>query len=245
MREKYSPFHSLSDPPKREDLDRTQNRIQEMLDRLYKADPSLDCLYLEDVALVTGANQIEHKLGRTMRGWQVVRDDARPVFVRAYHNAVGGAQTLVAATVTKVKLDVKVADWGNDFDVSNYIFTTPHAGIYYVDGSVTLGTVADTVQMVSWLGINPGGERNLGGHKQGGASLATQATGVVWFVAKAVQMSLWTYVSSGTPSVYTGEDETRMVVRSDESLTEAPSTDASKYLNLYSARSRTVTLKVW
>lgn len=46
------------------------------------------------------------------------------------------AQSIAAATFTKISLQTKTSDAGNEFDAALYRFTAKQAGIYHVDGSV-------------------------------------------------------------------------------------------------------------
>lgn len=53
-------------------INMVQNRWKSILDVLL-GNPSLDCSILSDISLVPGANVINHKLGRKLQGWRIVR----------------------------------------------------------------------------------------------------------------------------------------------------------------------------
>lgn len=55
------------------------NKVQEYVGlalRPLLANPLLDGLLLEDVELANGVTEVPHKLGRELRGWLIVRQDA-------------------------------------------------------------------------------------------------------------------------------------------------------------------------
>lgn len=53
-------------------MDQMQTRWASLLNPLL-ANPTLDSSLLQNISLVTGANVINHKLGRNLQGWQTVR----------------------------------------------------------------------------------------------------------------------------------------------------------------------------
>ena len=60
---------------KPEDFERFQDRLEEMLNPLLN-NPGNDSARLEDVEIAMTMTSIPHKLGRTPRGWRIVRINA-------------------------------------------------------------------------------------------------------------------------------------------------------------------------
>jgi hypothetical protein len=58
-----------------EDLNKVQQNVTNALEPLINS-PLNNCVILENVAVGTSATEIMHKLGRTLRGWTVIRQRA-------------------------------------------------------------------------------------------------------------------------------------------------------------------------
>lgn len=54
------------------ELSMLQTRWKSTIDPILDSAPN-NCLVLKSVALVTGANVVNHKLGRNLQGWKLVR----------------------------------------------------------------------------------------------------------------------------------------------------------------------------
>jgi hypothetical protein len=65
--------------PQKLNLDMMQTSWAQQLNPII-ADPYLHAIILKSVSLVTGTNVINHKLGRNMQGWQIVRQRSSATF---------------------------------------------------------------------------------------------------------------------------------------------------------------------
>lgn len=190
-----------------------------------------------DVALVTGSNTVAHGLGRTPVGWAVVADDALPVYVSAYANAVQN----VTGTAT-IQLNAELADWRGNFNTSTYTFTAPHAGLYLADAALNFDSVAADVYVYGALVCSALGTRSFG-ETSGRGDAIRFASCMILLLAKDETVYMQGMVESGTEGTGKDSDDVRLVIRSDESLTIGAA-DATN-LTVYSARSRTASFWVW
>jgi len=111
------------------DLVAAQQRAREQIDLAVKACPLLDGRLIEDVDLSPLTdNVINHKLGRDLRGWLVVKDQSVPCAFAAYRAA---AKNATENTYTSLSCDTERYDWGGN--VSSGIFTAPVDGLYRFD----------------------------------------------------------------------------------------------------------------
>lgn len=189
--------------------------------------------------LSVGSNSIAHGLGSTPSYVLPIKDEAPPVFVEAYHNAVGGTQTCAGSTI--IEVDTETTDWGGDFNTGTYTFAAPHAGIYTCEAAVTLTAVADAAQVATYLSCSVLGTRWFGSHAQGASSNVAQGSALLLNLSSAETVQLGCY-STSSNTVRTGLDETRMLVSSDDAWSEG--VHDSTNLTIWSKRARTITFWV-
>jgi hypothetical protein len=226
--------------------------LRARLQQIERDNPRLLGRVIEDVPLVVGANEIEHDLKvkgvrASLRGWEVVSDDARPVFVQAYRNA---AWTLnpgaTANTYTQLIPDVVVTDFGGDYDAATGTVQLPHIGLYTCNalGWYSGGAAGDLTAIATRFAGTSYRESSY--INAGTTSSGVETSGI--FSAQMWAVTFWMYMSTAAARAgQTGQRRTSISVRSDETLTgdQANSSDPTRYLRLYSARTRTVTLRVW
>lgn len=198
---------------------------------------------LWEATLVVGLNTIAHGLGRTPKVWAVA-DVAPQVYVEAYHDAVGGAQTVATGTDTTVKLDSETVDWGGNFNAATYTFTAPHAGLYFCSGVVTIKALDDGARLNSWLQFSTLGTRFAAVAASGAAvNMRHPVQDIVNLAASETCVMRVNHNASGGLNIREGVDDTRLVIRSDQSLDQG--THDSTNIYIYSARTRTVQLWLW
>jgi len=140
----------------------------------------------------------------TTAGNILVASTAAPAF-SAYSNS---AQTISAATLTKIQFNTEVFDTNSNYDTSTYRFTPTVAGYYQVNTSVNFGT-ARTLYIVS---IYKNGGRGLGGENIFTGSLSANSSlncqNVVQMNGTTDYLEVFAYSDSGTNAITTGQNNT-------------------------------------
>jgi hypothetical protein len=72
------------------------------------ANPSNNSLILKDISLVTGSNTINHKLGRKLQGWKIVRQRAAASLYDTQDSNQLADRTLVLVSSANVVVDLEV-----------------------------------------------------------------------------------------------------------------------------------------
>lgn len=72
------------------------------------ANPSLQSIILKNVLLVTGNNVVNHKLGRTLQGWRIVRQRAAANIHDNQDNNQSPQLTLFLVSSANVSIDLEV-----------------------------------------------------------------------------------------------------------------------------------------
>jgi hypothetical protein len=86
-------------------ISRFQDSVEEVLKDISKA-PFLDGVLIPDIALVTGVNVIQHKLGRKLRGWYITRQRASATIWDGQDTNLLPDRTLVLETSADVTVDI-------------------------------------------------------------------------------------------------------------------------------------------
>jgi len=89
------------------DLSRVQDNISRALEPLYNT-PTLGGNLLQQVSLLTGINTINHKLGRNLVGWQIVRQRAAASIYDDQDNNLTPNLTLSLISSAPVVCDIYV-----------------------------------------------------------------------------------------------------------------------------------------
>lgn len=71
------------------------------------ANPALKSIILKNVLLVTGSNTINHKLGRKLQGWKIVRQRAAASLYDDQDANQQPALTLILVANTPVSVDIE------------------------------------------------------------------------------------------------------------------------------------------
>jgi hypothetical protein len=123
----------------------------------------------------------------------------------AYSNS---AQTISAATLTKIQFNTELFDTNSNYDTSTYRFTPTVAGYYQVNTSVNFGT-SRTIYIVS---IYKNGSRGLGGENVFSGTLSAttslNAQNVVQMNGTTDYLEVFAYSDSGTNAITTGINST-------------------------------------
>jgi hypothetical protein len=123
----------------------------------------------------------------------------------AYSNS---AQTISAATLTKIQFNTELFDTNSNYDTSTYRFTPTVAGYYQVNTSVNFGT-ARTLYIVS---IYKNGSRGVGGENIFTGSLSASSSlncqNILYMNGTTDYLEIFAYVDSGTNAINTGQNNT-------------------------------------
>lgn len=93
--------------PQRLNLPMMQTEWAQQLDPII-ANPTVDNLILKNVSLVTGTNVINHKLGRTLQGWNPVRVRANATIYDQQDTNQTPQLTLILVASAPVVVDLVV-----------------------------------------------------------------------------------------------------------------------------------------
>lgn len=93
--------------PKKLEWSLAQDRWASQLNPLL-TNPSLDSTVIKNVSLAVGNNVINHKLGRKLQGWRLVRQRAQANIWDAQDNNQMPELTLVLASDAIVSIDIEV-----------------------------------------------------------------------------------------------------------------------------------------
>jgi len=82
-------------------LQRLQDAIAASFQQFEKL-PQLDSVIIKDITLASGIdNQVEHKLGRSIQGWQIIRKDANAnVWESATANTTPSSTIILRSSAT-------------------------------------------------------------------------------------------------------------------------------------------------
>ena len=123
----------------------------------------------------------------------------------AYSNS---AQTVSAATLTKIQFNTETFDTANCYDTTNYRFTPNVTGYYQVNTSISFGT-ARTFYIVS---IYKTGGRGLGGESLFTGALSANSSvncqNIVYMNGSTDYLEIYVYCDSGTNAITTGINNT-------------------------------------
>lgn len=89
------------------DLSMMQQKWKSILDELL-GNPSLDSSILKGVSLSSGANVINHKLGRKLQGWKVVRQRASATLYDTQDSNPNPQLTLFLTASGAVVVDLEI-----------------------------------------------------------------------------------------------------------------------------------------
>ena len=230
------------------DLIRAQGQVSDFRRSLYELCPLLDGRLIEDQALSAHtANDIQHKLGRKLKGYQIVKDDAPPSSFRAYPS---GTVNLANATDVQIQLNTVAYDVNGDFDTAAYDFTAPRDGLYQFSAVVGVVSLAVSDYYYPRLTVN-------GTPVDSGGTVATGATDnqVAPLASAAVRLSKDDAVTlearllgAGTPATIAGNVFGYFVGRLIREFSDGQSeaaVDDTEALRLYSTCARTVSLWVF
>ena len=206
---------------------------------------NLDGRLIEDQDLnAHTANDIQHGLGRKLRGYIKVLDNTEPAYTRAYRNA---ALSIDDNTNTSMALDAESYDVGSNF--GSNVFTAPVDGLYDVTAQVTYTGLGDGEPARIYL------QKNGAGTETKGARIATGAASEVTLLLQdRIQLSAsdtirpitWYDGAAATEALNVASDSNYMTVRLVTELYSRQSEiDATKFLRLYSTCARTVSLWVF
>ena len=143
--------------------------------------------------------------GLTMNSGNIVlASSAAPAF-SAYSNS---AQTISAATLTKIQFNTELFDTNSNYDTSTYRFTPTVAGYYQVNTSVNFGT-ARSLYIVS---IYKNGSRGTGGETVFAGSLSASTSlncqNIVSMNGSTDYLEIYAYTDSGNNAINTGTNNT-------------------------------------
>lgn len=89
------------------DLSQTQTKWKSIIDPIL-ANPSNSSLILKNIALSIGDNTINHKLGRKLIGWKIIRQRAAAVIYDKQDDNQMPNLTLILNTDADVVVDIEV-----------------------------------------------------------------------------------------------------------------------------------------
>lgn len=69
---------------------------------------SLKSIILPNVVLVTGSNMVNHRLGRKLQGWRIIRQRSAASFYDTQDSNQSPQLTLVLVSSTSVSIDLEV-----------------------------------------------------------------------------------------------------------------------------------------
>lgn len=226
--------------------------VQDSTERIFDeitVKPHMDSFLLENVALVQGYNEIPHKLDRVLRGWYLTRQQGEPIRLSCSLNS-----NFDAGADVKVELDRIAGTGTNHFDsTTNYQFTAPHKGYYRIDSRIDFAETlnsGDSAQLQ--VKRNSSGTAGiLGPWMVAGTNgdLALSASRCALEMAKGDTLQLWVQHDHGANRLLSGgsKGETALEIESDETLLDDQdnSSDKKRFLRLWSARNRNVSLVVF
>ena len=223
--------------------------VDQWRDEMVRRVPFLDGRFIEDVELSAhSANDVEHKLGRKLRGWRLVRS---PFVGESFHVTLNSTDTggAVASTPSTVAYDTEEHDTHGV--IAAGIFTAPRDGLYSFVASVEVSSLADgDDQRVELVKNNTTAIASGEDYPGASASHATQV------VANAIRLSKddtvrvkVTQSNASNQNIAGDPKETYFMGRAIDELGDAQSelsvADQAKYLRLYSSCKRTVSLWVF
>lgn len=226
----------------RGDFEGLQDNIEEFTDKLVDQ-PHLDGLLIEDIAITTGQNDITHKLGRTMRGWWIARDEVPMADASAY---LASDQTGLSST-DLIELDTETYDYGSNFDTSTSLFTAPVTGLYSIHWQARFQSLGDGEIVLAYLVKNGSTTLTLGSTFASGAASVEN-------ISHGSQVALLTAADTiGMHSAFTvaanvidgGAEDTFMTISLLTGLTEAVSANEATTLTLDSQCGRTASVVVF
>ncbi len=97
----------MANLPKQQTLDQLQAKWPAILDPIVK-NPSNNASILKNISLASGTNTINHLLGRTLQGWQIVRQRASATIYDLQDANQTPQLTLVLVASAPVVVDVQV-----------------------------------------------------------------------------------------------------------------------------------------
>lgn len=227
------------------DFSKTQDNVEEFVEDVYNKGPILDGRLIEDVSLnAYVANDIEHKLGRALKGWFLVKQKASLCDVHAY---IDSAQSIPTGANTDVEYDTETYDLGSCFDTATGYVTTPHKGYYDVSAAVSLLALGDGKESLIFL-YDGTTELARGERVQAGAAgshTRTLSARVRIDANKAVRVRC--YHNSGVNEDTRTGTWNYFIVRAVNELhdDQTNSPDEAKFLRLYSSRDMTASLWVF
>ena len=90
-----------------EDTSKLQERLQEFFSAIQNCD-LIDGVLLPNISLVSGSNTVSHKLGRTLRGWIIVRNRADSRLWDTQDDNANKARTLLLSSSAATEVDLWV-----------------------------------------------------------------------------------------------------------------------------------------
>jgi hypothetical protein len=119
------------------------------------------------------------------------------------------AQTISAATFTKIQFNTELFDTNSNYDPStNYRFTPTVAGYYQINTSVNFGSTR-TLVIVS---IYKNGGRGAGGENANGGTVTANSSmncqNIVYMNGSTDYLEVYVYSDSGTNPINTGTNNT-------------------------------------
>mgnify|MGYP001560506606 CR=1 FL=1 len=235
-----------SEQPWTRDVAGAQGAVSSLLGELYRAAPWINGHLVEDVALGVGVLDVPHGLGRKLRGWMVVRDDSKQLRLAAEKSGDFALSNFNAWN--------DITGWSAtsadaSFNTTTGVWTCPHTGLYRLDLHCIVSSVADGTYAGARI-LEVAG--NVSAHHVvlvRGPSVARLPLSWPVLVTAGQTFKPQAYRNVGSLSVLASNDtaKTRFMVQSDDTITEdrAGNPDETKYLRLYSARERTVSLVVF
>lgn len=229
-----------------QDLVLAQQQEEDAWEELYRQNPWMDAVLLEDVELSAFvANDIPHKLGRKLRGYELVR---RPALQAACWAELSANQSGVSSGPTLVELDQVVFDHGERFDAANHKYPVPHTGLYYVSWSVHVQSLGDGNRLDAELTVN-GAQFEIDRRRNGGSGFMSAGRSLAMKLDKDDAITLKAdHDAAGTKTIASGSG-TQLVIHAIDELGdgqgELDATQQQKFLRLYSSCDRVVSLRVW
>lgn len=221
------------------ELEPLQDRVEDFADQLVRQ-PHLDGSLLEDIAVTTGLNTIEHKLGRGIRGWWVARDEHAGVKFKV---SLASDQTSVASNDV-VEFDTVAYEYYSVYSDSTFKFTAPLSGLYSLAATVRVASLADGEHFQAYI-VNSTADNIEGslvtmGAAADGASVVSGTT----YLVKDETSEVKIFFNAGPHTVQSG----RFTWFGADLLTdihEEPSSDDTKFLSLHSDCDRTLSVVVY
>jgi len=237
-------------PASVDDVVRSGERTREWVDLFYAATPWADGLLLEDQDLVLGQNDLEHKLGRKLRGWEVVKGAASRADFFAYRDA---NVALADNAYTDVVFNAEIHDNGGVYDTSTGRFTAPHDGLYQFSTTLYGSVFPDGGRLLAQFYRNSaqwlfGTQEVVGGADRpivtaNVAAVRLDKDDTVY--VRAFQDSGGAESLIGTANARNTYFSGRAIDELGDGQDELTEAEQGRTLRLHSSRARTVTLKVW